>query len=65
MENFYIKLETGDVYLLRAESLNGIRSQIGTARLVNDGWLTALYLDSWDNITVNVDKIVSISKRRD
>ena len=62
MKNFYIKLETGDVYILRAENLAGVFSQIGTAKLVNNGWLTALYVDTWNTITVNSNKIVSISE---
>ena len=60
--NFYIKLATGDVDMLRAENLAGVFSQLGTANLVNNGWLTALHVDTRDTITVNANKIVSISE---
>lgn len=62
MNNFFIKLETGDVYILRDENLKGVLNQINNANLVNGGWLTAKVVDTWDTITVNANKIVSISK---
>lgn len=62
MNNYYIKLETGDVYTLRDENLKGVLNQINNANLVNGGWLTAVDVDTWDTITVNANKIVSISK---
>ena len=62
MNDFYIRMSDGKLYLIRGEKMEDILSQIGEAKLMRNGFLDVREPATFKYVTININQIVAIEE---
>lgn len=62
MKDFYIKVSTGDVFLICGQCIAEVRELIARTKTMMDGWLDVRVPATYKYVTINVNQIVWIEE---